>query len=222
MEKTVPDLTLDYNVYQPFDSEDDFSEAAYFALERYGALEEPIELNLLVHNVAMAITENSQMKSHLGETFSLFMYGKSPTMATVQATLVDAQQAPGKNMLFKAYRDFLRPTAVARTGVMPVLVLPMQQIHGPVQTMHLTASGDRHGVWSVSFEITVLKYTIFDTDGNITFFDYTTGEDVQIRYIKTQTTVVKKAEENEPRTLDSGDTVYTSDNNYEQNIYAWS
>lgn len=182
------DFTFWFNALNPFD-EHEHRTAAHFAIEN-----QDVPLDLMIQSITLDYKENNQVQSHLGETFSLAMFGKSPATVAVQATLLDSQDGYGKNELMCLYRDYLRPSAVARQQQMPALYIGDEQIMcGPVVNMHLAISGQRHGTWEVSMTMQLLKYTIVNTDASsgedigMLTFDYTVGEDLPIRILRTNT-----------------------------------
>ena len=182
------DFTFWFNALNPFD-EHEHRTVAHFAIEN-----QDVPLDLMVQSVTIDYKENNQVQSHLGETFSLAMFGKSPATVAVQATLLDSQDGYGKNELMCLYRDYLRPSAVARQQQMPELYIGNEQILcGPVVNMHLAISGQRHGTWGVSMTIQLMKYIIVNTnpesgeDIGMLSFDYTVGEDLPIRILRTNT-----------------------------------
>ena len=178
------DFTFWFNVQQPFGSVE-LTEPAYFTIEL-----EDVPLDLLVTSVNIDYNENNQITTHLGETFNLTMFGKTPATATITASLLDSKDSYGKNTLVGLYRDYLRPSAVARTQKMPSLMIGDEhRLTGPIFNMKLTLNSEHQGVWDVAMTMQIMRHTIMNTDndGNdvAVEFDYTVGEDTPIRILNT-------------------------------------
>lgn len=171
-----------------------------------------VRVALLITSVSVDYKENNQVTPHLGESFSLTMFGKTPATATIQGTLLDSKDGCGKNALVALYRDYLRPSAVARTKQMPVLVLESQRIDGPITNMQLTISGTEHGVWTVGMTMQIMRHTIVcpeDAGGGVISFDYTVGEDAPIRILRVNSNTKTVTEKTETET--KATTVGTTD-----------
>lgn len=162
---------------------DDFTSVAQFALLD-GDLSESnmggksLNLDLMIQNVMCAFGDYHKLLGHIGDTFSIHYFGRSPMTVTFQGFLLDSATNYGKAQLIQLYRDVLRVKAVARSGVAPVLIFPGMILQGAIAEMSIEENSETQTTLSVSMKMLVLRMLSIapnNTGTKSVLFDYTTG-----------------------------------------------
>lgn len=162
---------------------DDFTSVAHFAvldgdLSESNMLGEAVNLDLMIQNVLCSFGDYNKMLAHLGDTFSIHYFGRSPMALNIQGFLVDSSSNYGKADLVKLYRDVLRVKAVARTGVAPVLIFPGMAVQGAISEMNIEENSETQTTISVSMKMLVIRVLAVAPENKgakSVLFDYTTG-----------------------------------------------
>ena len=153
----------DYYVVTSTYFKDDFSEMAKFILldgdlSSSNASGGPdLNLDFLVHNVTIPLFEYHKIDGHIGDTFGIQYFGRAQLLVNFESTLIDTMDNYGKAHAVQLYRDVLRPKAVARTGVAPVLVFPGMAFQGTVMEIIFTETSDTPTTIGMSMRMLVLR-----------------------------------------------------------------
>ena len=153
-------------------SMDDFSGRAALYLSAGDTT--PLQVDLFVQNVNFAIGEHIQISPYLGDIFGAVAFGKAPMSATISAILADSQKTYGKQYLVDAYKNRLRLSAVARTGVVPVLRCENSVFRGPLLAMRITEESSSEDTAIVILTMIVMSYTVIRGMSSVVF-DYVHG-----------------------------------------------
>lgn len=155
-------------------SKDDFSGRA--AIFPNASSNVAFDLDLLIQNIDTHIVEHQQIEKHIGETFSSLFFGKAPLLISVAALLPDSPNNYGKSRLIDLYKNTLRISAVARTGVVPALKAKNCIFSGPWVSLRIAESANYEDVITVNFSIAALSITA--TNNNTTIYlDFAHGSD---------------------------------------------
>ena len=148
------DLLFALNSYY---SKEDFSGRAAI-YESVSALK-PLNIDLVVHSADIVLDEHIQVIDHIGDSFSVFSFGKAPLNVTYTAVMPDSHKTYGKQYLVDAWKNKLRLSAVARTGKVPIMQFTTHFVTGPFTSMRITENSQSEDTLTVvlSMLVTHLK-----------------------------------------------------------------
>lgn len=172
----------DYYVVTSTYFKDDFSEMAKFILldgdlsstNASGGTD--LKLDMLIQNVTIPMFEYNKTEGHIGDTFGVHFYGRAQLLVNFEATLIDTMDNYGKAHAVQMYRDVLRPRAVARTGIAPVLVFPGMAFQGTVIEIIFNENSETPTTIGMSIRMLVLRMLCNAPDNKEVkdlMFDYT-------------------------------------------------
>lgn len=138
--------------------------------------DELAKIDLIIHHVNFAYSENHQVTPHMGDTFSTVFFGKAPLEINVQATLPDSLENFGKTNLMDAYKNYYRASAVARTGIAPTLRCKGLNFTGPFTKLTVSEQSDGEDHVLVVFNMLVMQM-LADGDNSQVSLDYVHGMD---------------------------------------------
>lgn len=134
----------------------------------------PLNIDLFIHNVDIRLEEHIQVSTHVGETFGIMCFGKSPLRVTFSGILADTQLNYGKLYLVDAYKNKLRLGAVARRGKIPVVVFGTHALQGPFIGMQIRESSTSEDTVTVVITMLLTALQIVG-EGEPLLFDYVHG-----------------------------------------------
>lgn len=155
-------------------SKDDFSGRADIFPNASSAI--AFDLDLLIQNIDTHIVEHQQIENHIGETFSSLFFGKAPLLVSVAALLPDSPNNYGKSRLIDLYKNTLRISAAARTGIIPALKVKNCTFAGPWASLRISESANYEDVLTVNISIAALSITAINNDA-IVYLDFAHGID---------------------------------------------
>ena len=133
-----------------------------------------IPLDIFVQSMDFQLGEHHITSEYQGNYFGSLYFGKSPIVVNVVAYLLDNSAAHGKQALLEYYKNKLRLTAVANTGVLPRFTLKGYDFAGPWFMLRITESARSEDVLAVVFSF--LALTIHGTGSTSSFYlDFTHG-----------------------------------------------
>lgn len=134
----------------------------------------PLDIDLFVRNIDIRLEEHIQVATHVGETFGIMCFGKSPLRVTFSGILADTQVNYGKLYLVDAYKNKLRLGAVARRGKIPVVVFGTHALQGPFIGMQISESSTSEDTITVVITMLLTALQIAG-EGSPLLFDYVHG-----------------------------------------------
>lgn len=136
----------------------------------------PLDIDLFIRNIDIRLEEHIQVATHVGETFGIMCFGKSPLRVTFSGILADTQVNYGKLYLVDAYKNKLRLGAVARRGKIPVVVFGTHALQGPFIGMQISESSTSEDTITVVITMLLTALQIAG-EGVPLLFDYVHGVD---------------------------------------------
>lgn len=156
------------------------SQYSYETLEGHAAIYEsadsplPLNIDLFIRNIDIRLEEHIQVTTHVGETFGIMCFGKSPLRVTFSGILADTPVNYGKLYLVDAYKNKLRLGAVARRGKIPVVVFGTHALQGPFIGMQISESSTSEDTITVVITMLLTALQIAG-EGSPLLFDYVHG-----------------------------------------------
>ncbi len=153
-EYKLKDQAFKYSPMYTLDSTDDFSGAASFLYKDGKA-----SLDLFITSIDYVLSENCQIFSHLGDTYSSIYFGKRPMELTIEAILPDSTENFGKTNLVNAYKNYFRVSAVSRLKEAPTLLCKNFRFTGPLSKMVITEDSTSIDTCTVILTMLVQKFS---------------------------------------------------------------
>jgi len=118
---------------------------------------EEISLPFVVTSVSFRHEEFQKLMPHLGDTFSLYFYGKSPVIMQISGYLLDDLNNNGKSKLVDLYNTLFKISAIARSGIVPSFGFLRSGAAVGGLTMNLSETSSMEDVLQVS-----MSFIVFD------------------------------------------------------------
>lgn len=134
----------------------------------------PLDIDLFIRSIDIRLEEHIQVATHVGETFGVMCFGKSPLRVTFSGILADTQVNYGKLYLVDAYKNKLRLGAVARRGKIPVVEFGAHALQGPFIGMQISESSTSEDTITVVITMLLTALQVVG-EGKPLLFDYAHG-----------------------------------------------
>jgi hypothetical protein len=123
-----------------------------------------IDLDFLIQGVSFQYMDFNKLEPHIGDSFSLHFFGKSPITLNISGILLETANNNSKYIFTKLYQEVFRISKVVKYKIVPIIKCLDCAIAGAFLTMQLEENAQAEGVIQVSCSFLVFNLYIFNKD----------------------------------------------------------
>jgi hypothetical protein len=116
--------------------------------------------NLWVSQVSANLAEKSLIEPHMSDSASVYFFGKSPTVLSIQGIILHPYDGSHKKAMILAYQNAFRLYTVARSGAVPNLSFTGYLVPGAMLKMDLAESSEIDRALQISFDWLVFSLKV--------------------------------------------------------------
>ena len=135
----------------------------------------PLEIDVVVTNLAYGISEFIQVNENIGNLCSVLPIGMGPMTLTISGLLINTGNNFGKDYFVKYYKNNLRPEAIGKTGSMPVFMLRGMAVYGAAVNLVFTETSASEDTISFALTLAITKIVMSDGNSHSASLDYFLG-----------------------------------------------
>lgn len=128
-------------------------------------------LDLFINNVQIMAEEIIQKNEHVSDVFSVTCFGKSPMRVVYTGRLADYQRNYGKNAMINIWKNRIRLAAVARRGILPLVLFNGHILEGPFISLRITENSTSADTLIIVLTQLVTRLQIY-ADKEPVIYDY--------------------------------------------------